>query len=64
MHNYEIGGKMLTIGAVMEKDAKVKQMGIGVLEEDRSISLNSSSRVELMAKLARDDVRTTSSRQK
>ena len=62
MHNYEIGGKMLTIGAVLEKDAKIKQMGI--LEEDRSISLNSSSRVELMAKLARDDVRTTSSRSK
>ena len=62
MHGYEIGGKALEIGPVLERDAKIKQMGY--LDDDKQISLNSSSRLELMAKLARDDVRTTSSRSK
>ncbi|KAJ3323972.1 hypothetical protein HDV06_000948 [Boothiomyces sp. JEL0866] len=56
MNHAEILGKPIKVGPIEDKQLTKKNLDEG----DHNVSLNSLSRVELMAKLARDDVRTIS----
>lgn len=63
LNDYELMGKQIKVGPITEKDRHERRRE-SHLDEDEdvgNVSLNSLSRVELMAKLARDEVRTTGS---
>ena len=57
MNNYEINGTLIKVGPVPEKKTDKKRLDEGDADD---LSLNKMARIELMSKLARDDVRTSS----